>query len=44
MLEICGIYKTFNPGSVNENHALKDLSLHLAEGESFADIGGIGAG
>ena len=44
MLEICSINKTFNPGTVNANHALKDLSLHLAEGESIAVIGGNGAG
>jgi len=44
MLEICAINKTFNPGTVNANHALKDLSLHLAEGESIAVIGGNGAG
>ena len=44
MLEIVGINKTFNPGTVNANHALKDLSLHLAEGESIAVIGGNGAG
>ena len=44
MLEICGINKTFNPGTINANHALKDLSLHLAEGESIAVIGGNGAG
>ncbi len=44
MLEICGINKTFNPGTVNANHALKDLSLHLDDGESIAVIGGNGAG
>ena len=44
MLEITGINKTFNPGTVNANHALKDLSLHLAQGESIAVIGGNGAG
>ena len=44
MLEIVGINKTFHPGTVNANHALKDLSLHLAEGESIAVIGGNGAG
>ena len=44
MLEICGINKTFNPGTINANHALKDLSLHLAEGQSIAVIGGNGAG
>ena len=44
MLEICGINKTFNPGTINANHALKDLSLHPAEGQSIAVIGGNGAG
>lgn len=44
MLEISGINKTFNPGTVNANHALKDLSLHLTDGESIAVIGGNGAG
>jgi len=44
MLEITGINKTFNPGTINANHALKDLSLHLADGESIAVIGGNGAG
>ena len=44
MLDISGINKTFNPGTVNANHALKDLSLHLADGESVAVIGGNGAG
>ena len=44
MLEITGINKTFNPGTINANHALKDLSLHLANGESIAVIGGNGAG
>lgn len=44
MLDISCINKTFNPGTINANHALKDLSLHLAEGESIAVIGGNGAG
>ena len=44
MLDICSINKTFNPGTINANHALKDLSLHLADGESIAVIGGNGAG
>ena len=44
MLEIRNINKTFNPGTVNANHALKDLSLDLADGESIAVIGGNGAG
>ena len=44
MLEIRDINKTFNPGTINANHALKDLSLDLADGESIAVIGGNGAG
>ena len=44
MLEITTINKTFNPGTINANHALKDLSLNLADGESIAVIGGNGAG
>ena len=44
MLEIRTINKTFNPGTINANHALKDLSLTLVEGESIAVIGGNGAG
>ena len=44
MLDISRINKTFNPGTVNANHALKDLSLHLEDGESVAVIGGNGAG
>ena len=44
MLEIRNINKTFNPGTINANHALKDLSLSLADGESIAVIGGNGAG
>ena len=35
MLDIVGINKTFNPGTINANHALKDLSLHLGQSVSF---------
>ena len=31
MLDIQNIYKTFNPGTVNEKTALNGLSLHLNE-------------
>jgi len=44
VLKIRNINKTFNPGTVNANHALKDLSLDLTDGESIAVIGGNGAG
>lgn len=44
MLDVIGISKTFNPGTVNEKKALVDLSLHLDEGEFVTVIGGNGAG
>ena len=44
MLEISHIYKTFNPGTVNEKRALSDLSLTLREGDFVTVIGGNGAG
>ena len=44
MLEIKEIYKTFNPGTVNEKAALKGLSLKLEEGDFVTVIGGNGAG
>lgn len=44
MLDIKGIYKTFNPGSVNEKHALNGIDLHLDEGDFVTVIGGNGAG
>ena len=33
MLRIAHIYKTFNPGTVNEKKALVDLSLELKDGD-----------
>ena len=33
MLEIRNVYKTFNPGTINEKKALNGLSLHLKPGE-----------
>ncbi len=44
MLDIKGVYKTFNPGSVNEKHALNGIDLHLNEGDFVTVIGGNGAG
>ena len=44
MLDVQKIYKTFNPGTVNEKRALNGLSLQLAEGDFVTVIGGNGAG
>ncbi|MDD5937671.1 MAG: ABC transporter ATP-binding protein [Clostridiales bacterium] len=44
MLEIKGIWKTFNAGTVNEKVALKGVSLTLKDGEFVTVIGGNGAG
>ncbi len=44
MLEIKNIYKTFNPGTVNEKTALKGVSLTLEDGDFVTVIGGNGAG
>ena len=44
MLEVKNISKTFNPGTINEKHALTDLSLSLNDGDFVTVIGGNGAG
>lgn len=44
MLNIKNIYKTFNPGTINEKLALNGLSLHLKAGDFVTVIGGNGAG
>lgn len=44
MLEINGISKTFNPGTINEKKALSNLSLSIKGGEFVTVIGGNGAG
>ncbi len=44
MLELKGIHKTFNPGTVNANHALKGLDLVLNDGDFVTVIGGNGSG
>ena len=44
MLTLSHISKTFNPGTVNEKTAIKDLSLHLDKGDFVTIIGANGAG
>ncbi|MBQ8275000.1 MAG: ABC transporter ATP-binding protein [Clostridia bacterium] len=44
MLEIKNLTKTFNPGTVNEKVALRDISLTLKDGDFVTVIGGNGAG
>ena len=44
MLEIKNVYKTFNPGTVNEKKALNGIDLTLNEGDFVTVIGGNGAG
>ncbi len=44
MLKMTNIYKTFNPGTVNEKQVLKGLDLELNKGDFVTVIGGNGAG
>ena len=44
MLDIKGVFKTFNPGSITEKKALRGIDLHLEEGDFVTIIGGNGAG
>lgn len=44
MLDIIGVEKTFNPGTVNAKKALNGLNLHLNDGDFVTVIGGNGAG
>ena len=44
MLSIEHISKTFNPGTINQKHAIRDLCLELKEGDFVTVIGGNGAG
>ena len=44
MLDVNNIYKTFNPGTINEKAALQGLSLHLNKGDFITVIGSNGAG
>ncbi len=44
MLQLNEVYKTFNPGTVNEKRALNGISLNLEEGDFVTVIGSNGAG
>ncbi len=44
MLEIRGIHKTFNKGTINEKIALNGVDLRLEDGDFVTIIGGNGAG
>jgi putative tryptophan/tyrosine transport system ATP-binding protein len=44
MLNLANINKTFYPGTPNENMVLKDINLHLDNGDFVTVIGGNGAG
>ena len=44
MLKLEHLFKTFNPGTINQKVALSDLSLHLNPGDFVTVIGGNGAG
>lgn len=44
MLQLKGIYKTFNAGTVNEKRAIDNLTLTLEDGDFVTIIGGNGAG
>ncbi len=44
MLELIGVKKTFNPGTVNAEQALAGIDLKLNEGDFVTVIGGNGAG
>ena len=44
MLEIKNVFKTFNPGTINEKRALNGVSLTLQPGDFVTVIGGNGAG
>ena len=44
LLTLKNIHKTFEAGTVNENHVLKGLDLEVEEGDFISVIGGNGAG
>ena len=44
MLELRGLHKTFNPGTVNEKIALNGVSLTMEAGDFATIVGSNGAG
>lgn len=44
MLTLKTIHKTFEAGTINQNHVLRGLDLQVAEGDFISIIGGNGAG
>ena len=44
MLELRGLHKTFNPGTVNEKVALNGVSLTMEAGDFATIVGSNGAG
>lgn len=44
MLKINNVYKTFNPGTINEKRALNGMELELRDNDFVTIIGGNGAG
>lgn len=44
MLNVKGVYKVFNPGTVNQKLALRDINVNIEGGDFVTLIGGNGAG
>lgn len=44
MLKLFNISKTFNPGTITEKRALKNINLEIGDGDFITVIGGNGAG
>lgn len=44
LLSLSNIHKTFEKGTVNENHVLRGLDLDIEQGDFISVIGGNGAG
>jgi putative tryptophan/tyrosine transport system ATP-binding protein len=44
MIQITGLHKSFNIGTINETHALQDINLHINKGDFVTIIGTNGSG